>query len=235
MNLVLLQPGESVSLTPEAERLIEDALAPTALIGKVSNTEQQKDTVAAVQAIHDLAALIKESAEEAAKPFYHKWAKIHEVKKQALDRLSQEETRVNRLLGDHLQLEVARIQAANQAANHALTENERARAAERAQATSHEQLDEIDFRYAALNAQQTTTVIAPTVAYGQKAKASWEYKVTDPLKLWSAFPQCVKPSFVDSEIKNLLDIYKGTVPGVEAKSVIVSKVRKSKEQKAIEL
>lgn len=234
MNSLILyqQPGSPIGLSPDAIRLKDEALAPLALISVVKNKDTNDRVVAAVQTIHDLLCEIDKAFDEAKEPALRECQRLDKLRREIKAELLEEEARGNTMCGDFQQHEQAKLKDAILAQKKTLTELEQKRFDARSKAETDEERDLIDMNFAQLAAAVPTPT--PVVAEGQKVAEGWDIEVTSYAALIAAYPACAYCKPVLPEIRRLLDM--GIiVPGVKASRKMISKVRKSKERKPIEV
>lgn len=221
--------AQSVFATVAAMALRDMALGTSALIGKVTNAQEQERAVEAQTELHALRQQAEKARTALKRPVIDYGKLIEKTCADFVAPLDEELLRVATLVGDFQQLEMAKAAAARKSQDEALSHLERDRATELAAATSHEEMDAIQAKYAdkaLLLSQQPAAM--PARAAGQVVKTDWDIKVTDIWALARAHPLCVKIDPRVSEIKNLLDA--GVkVSGVAAERVQKASVRVSKQ------
>lgn len=221
-----------VTFTDEAERLRESALETAALVGKVTNGDEQAAAVAAQTEIQRIIQLAEKARVACKAPVLEFGRKIDSTAKAFTVELDAEMMRVSKLVGDFQQLEQMKLRAAEQARNEELTRLERERADALAKAGSHEAADAINEHFSNKAAQ--LPVAEATRAEGQIVRQDWEVTVTDPYLLARCHPNCVKIEPRLSEIKELLKL--GVkIQGITAKEITKASVRVPTERKAIEV
>lgn len=222
------------TFTQEADKLKEAALESSALIAQVTSAEENARAVQAQQNIHGLLATI-EKARKAAKDKPHRLGKsIDDRAKDFIRDLNEEMGRISALVGSFQQLEQAKANAATQAINDEISEIERARAAEKSQAKSHEELEEIEAKYDAL-ARKAQVGLAPTArATGQIVKNDWEIVVTDIHRLYRFHPNLCDVHANIPAIKNLLS-QGAKIQGITATPIVKAGVRAPKKGGVIDV
>jgi hypothetical protein len=223
-------------INTHALSLREDALAESALIGKVNTPEHNEQATAAIQTIHTLASKAEAERKTIKAPILDYGRNIDDTVKSFVAPLLKEKTRVGKLQGDYLALEEARVRSANAARDAEAKAIEREREAKLAAAKSHDERDKIQEEASnkAREMAEAKPVEVPRVAKGQSVRKDWEIDVVDIHALYRAHPNCVRLEAMRSEIRKLLDM--GITPtGVRAKEVITSGVRATKERKEIEV
>ena len=214
----------TVAWTPAAIELKENALALSGLVGRVSNAEEN---AAAVDAAAGIAFALKqcESTRKACKePILEFGRKIDDAAKAFRAELEVEQLRVNRLIGDFQQLELAKVRAAEAARNAELREIERRREEELAKAKSHEHREAIQAR-----AEQEVASVAPPVeavrAEGQVVVEEIVIERVNEFELMKARPDLVRK--VEFDMVALKAILKSgqKLPGVTFRKEIKNRVR----------
>lgn len=221
-----------VDFSIEAVALRDEALEKSALIGKVTNAEEQARAVEAQVALHTVSLGVEKARKECKEPVLLFGKRIDDTAKKFIEEVKTEELRIARLIGDFQQLEQARVRAEEQARNAKLAEMEREKARAMTEAKSHEQMDAIAEHFN----QKAAEVPVPVVekAQGQVATQDWEVEVTDAALLFRAYPHCVKMVPVLTEIKALLKAGLKP-PGVMATPIVRAGVRLGAARKAIEV
>lgn len=223
--------GFAVEIDPLANQAKEEALAMSALIGRVTDGIEQERAVKAQSVITELLRAAESARATVKRPAIDFGTLVDGLAKQYRKELVDEELRLCVLLADFQALENARVRSEQSAHNEALTELERRREAELAKTTSEEERTEIQARYC----QEASFVpgpVAPARADGQIVGERWLIEVFDPLALAKAYPQCVNILPLKREIYGLLDAGI-SLPGVKAERGIKSAVRRRKRQDAI--
>lgn len=212
----------TITFTEAATKMKESALEVSAMVGKVDSAETQQEAVNAQQAIADALNLVEKAREACKKPIIQFGRAIDTAAKKFIEDLQKEQRRIATLVGDYQQLEQERVRAAQQAENERLAALERERAAKIAQATTHEQVDQIREEFNERAATEgPREPIAPVRAEGQRITEDWEVTVTDIHLLYRAHPTCVKVEPLVGEIKGLLKA------GVQVKGVLAKRVTKA--------
>lgn len=222
----------AVSFTEEANKLRDDALAVAALVGKVSNGEEQEAAVKAQTEIQRIRQLAEKARVACKAPVLAFGKKIDEAAKAFVVELDAEMLRVSKLVGDFQQLEQMKLRAAEQARSEELTRLERERAEALSKASSHEAADAINEHFG--NKAAAVPIIEATRAEGQIVRNDWEIVVSDPFLLARCHPNCVKIEPRISEIKELLKL-NVKVQGITATPITKAGVRVPASQKAIEV
>lgn len=223
----------AISFTPAAESLKSTALESAALIGKVTNADEQLSAVEAAKQITSTLKLAEDARKAVKEPILNYGRAIDDAANKFTTELKDEQMRINRLIGDFQQLEHAKIRAAQQAENDRLSALERERFKAAAQATSHDELDRINKEHGDKVEAAKVPLVMPTRVEGQIVREEWEVQVSDIWLLAKAHPACVKIEPRLSEIKSLLNA--GIkVAGVNATKKTTATVRAGRPQAAIE-
>jgi len=225
--------NRAVAFTPQAFTLKREALEGGALVGRVSNADEQAAAVAAQTALDFLIKQVEKARKAAKEPVIEFGRKIDDHAKQFTAEISAECFRIARLVGDFQALEQARVRAEQQAQNERLLAIERERAAEAAKVTSHDQLEKVQEKFDDQIRAQART-IEPVRVEGQQVRTDWEITVTNEIELAKFHPNCVKITPRLTEIKELLDAG-FQVRGVKAEKITVAGIRHAPAKKAIEV
>lgn len=202
----------------------EKALTVARAISIVSNGDDQKQAVEAQYVVADILKLAKTAWEEAKRPLIDYRRKMDDCAKEFIGGLEQEEVRLARAVGDFQAVELAKQRAAQQVENERLLLLEQQRAAEMAQATSVEQMDEIAQTYCDRAKAEIPVVPMPRREQGQQVREDWVIEVTDIWLLARAHPACVKIEPRVQQIKELLNAGV-TVAGVRSRREVNAMVR----------
>lgn len=203
--LILRDDSElSISFTPQAAKLKEEALVLMAGIGKVADASGNAN---AVEALRQTALCLKtiEQARVACKEPVLKFGKaIDDAAKAFTEELRNEQFRVNTIVGNFQQLERAKAQAAAKAEQERVNALERERQQELSKATSHEELDKVQEKFNNQIQQQASPIVVAPKAAGQTVKDDIEFEVFDIDALYRSKPGCVSLTERKVEIKALL-------------------------------
>jgi len=233
MSTAMIQRDDgrlTISFTPEAQALKESALECGALIGRVSNADEQEAAVKAQLELRRLLKLIEDARKSAKEPVIDFGRKIDRTAAEFKAELDQEHLRITQLVADFQALEQARVRAAEAARQKELDELERKRQEELSNAKSHEDMDKINER--ANQEAAAVRVVAPARVEGQIVREDWDIQITDVWLLARSHPGCIKIEPRMSEIRQLLDA--GIkVAGVSAKKIVKAGVRLKPERIAI--
>lgn len=226
----------SVSYTAEAQKLKEVALASAAMVGKVTNAEENAAAVAAQVEIQRVRAMAEKARTAVKAPVLDYGRRIDAAAKEFLAELDEEMLRVSKLVADFQQLEQQRARAAEQLRQAELAKIEREKLEALTKAKSHDQIDAIQAHYNEVAAQSCVTapIPPPVRADGQSVRTDWEITITNPYDLAKFHPSCVNISPRLAEIKALLN--EGvTVRGIKAEKVTKAGVRIGRTPAAIEV
>lgn len=219
-----------LSFTEQAERMRDVALADAALIGRVTNAEENDKCVVAQRAVHDLIALVEKSRKSVKEPVLKLGKEIDKRAADFVEELRAEEMRLATLAGDWQQLLEAQRRAAELAKLKELEEIERQKQEALAKAKSleeHEAIREAAQERAAEVKAAIAEVAAPVRAEGQVVTQDWQYEVTDYWALARAHPGLVK--IVDCRQEILCALRTGAkITGIRAWVVTKSTVRSAK-------
>jgi hypothetical protein len=239
VNQALIRRNDAsltVDFTEAALAMKQSALASAALVGKVSNADEQEQAVVCQTEIASLLNMAEKARKVCKDPVLEYGRSIDDKAREFVSELKEEQLRLARLVGDFQQLEQARVRAAQQAENERLLALEREKAKELAKAETHEQFDAIQekFNQRAQFEAPPPEAIAPARASGQRVTEDWEIIVTDVWLLAKSHPTCVKIEPRLSEIKGLLNA--GVkVAGVKAERQVKAGVRVGRPAAAIEV
>jgi hypothetical protein len=224
----------TVAFDPSAFEQKEAALASAALIGRVSSPEEQAEAVEAQKAIKALLKLVEDSRVAAKEPVLRLGKTIDSTAKQFCLELDKELQRLMTLCGDYQTFLEKKRMAEEASQRKALEEIDRKRQEELAQARNAEHMEAIQEKYCNIAAASTPVPKPIAKAEGQVVTHEWDFAVVDAWALCRAFPNCIKPEPIRSEIKRMLDAGH-TLPGVSAKKVVKSGVRLTPQSKLIEV
>lgn len=221
----------SVKFTEEAELLKSSALETAALIGRVSNSDENAAAANAQTEIKRVLKLTEDSRKAHKSPVLDYGSRIDAAAKRFIAELKEEEMRIATLVGNFQQLELAKARAAEAARLKEIAEIERKKQEELAAAKSLEEMEKIQERSNQEAAALPVVKIAK--AAGQVVREEWDIQIVDAWALARAHPACVTITPRLSDIKAILDA--GITPaGVYAKKVVKSGVRLGREPAVIE-
>lgn len=234
-SLILAPPApvEKIKLSPEAEQMMEVALSGAALIGKVTNADENAAAAAAQMELKRVVNLFEKSGEEVRAP-HTKFNKdvIAFVKEHIAD-ASRELDRVSTNIATFHQLEMAKQRAAENAANESLTQLERDRETALANAKSEDERDAINEHYSDKAALVFAPVRENVRAEGQRIATDWEITSINIHVLAKARPDLIRTIEFDKRMMKA-ELARGIkLPGVEAKEVVNAGIS-TRERKAIE-
>lgn len=218
----------TASFTEAANKLKQEALEAAALIGKVSNADEQALAVNAQRALTEILNTAEKARKACKEPVLEFGRRIDLTAKTFVSDLMDEQTRIAALIGSFQTLELAKARAAEAAENQRLSDLERERQKEAAQAQSHEQLEAVHEKFDT-RARDESVAVAPARVQGQIVKEGWDYQLQDQLAFarWaisSGNTGCIKIEPVASEIKALLKT--GVqIPGIKAWPTVSASVR----------
>lgn len=179
----------------------------------------EKDAVATMTAIHAFMGDVENKRMAAVRPHVDAQRFINETAKKLVGSLSNERTRLNRLIGDYGALIAAMERARLARENEERTALEQQRSDAITAAQSVEEVDQI-------NEDHSRTVAAleiKTVAEAPKpivsVKQDWEIEVMDFALLYAAHPEAVKMEPKLSVLKALASAKNGAIPGVVCRRV----------------
>jgi len=221
--------GLQITLAAEANKLKADALASSALIGKVASEADNERAVEAQTNLKGVINAIEKARKDAKAPFIDAGRDIDAMAKQFRADLDEELNRVGRLAGNYQALLLAKRRAEEAARLRELAELERQRQEERAKAKSLEELDKIDQRHNEVAQVLAPPMQEPARPKGQVVKEDWDIIVTDKWQLARAHPMCVDITPRLSEIRKLLDAGQ-RVAGVTAEKKVKATVRATAER-----
>lgn len=194
----------SVQWTAEANKLKEDALTIAAGVGKVTDASTNQKAVEAQQAVAAIRKQVEAARVACKAPVLAFGKKIDDAARDFDAELASEQIRLNRLVGDFMQLEQQRIRAEQQKENERLAAIEREREAALAKATTHEQVDKVQEQFNNRVQQEAPPIRIAPRAEGQRVTPTVEFEVFDIDALYRAYPLCVTMTPKVLEVKALL-------------------------------
>lgn len=215
--------NRAVSFTTEANQLKEAALELSALVGRVTNADENSAAVLAQVEIQKIRSLAEKARKAAKEPVLEYGKAIDNAAKQFLAELDEENLRISKLIGDFQALEAAKLRAAERLRQEELNRIEREKNEALAKAKNHEELESTHAHFNEVAAQSAAAqpIAAPVRAEGQVVKTDWEIIVTNPYDLAKFHPSCVNITPRLSEIKQLL------AEGVTVKGITANKITKA--------
>lgn len=257
MNELISLPATqlpTLSFTEQAIRIRDDALADSALIGKVDTSEENDAATVAHTRLNDVLRAVEKARKEVKQPIIELGRAIDARAKEFVSELQEESNRVGQLTADYHALQEAKRRAAEAAARaeqqriererikaerEAAEEIERKRQEALAAAKDHDELDRINEEAAEAQrieserlraeAEQRAADAAAIVpkqekADGQIVRHTWDFTITDIWTLARAHPTCVTITPRRGEIMDLLNA--GVkVAGIDAKQVVKTSTR----------
>lgn len=231
MSALILRNDErrTVSFTDDAVALRETALDAAALIGRVSNPAEQEAAVEALKVLKGVEKTIEDTREACKEPILKFGRLIDDTAKAFRSPVVNERMRVEKLLADFQQLELAKARAAEAARQRELAELDRKRQEALAQAQTHDERDAINTR-ADEEAKAAKPAIVPVQAKGQIVRQQWAIRSIREWELAKARPDLVRKIEFDLvAIKALLNAGE-KLPGVVAEPEVTSTVRAGRAQ-----
>ena len=220
------QPVAKVQLTAEALAMREAALEAAALVGRVSNAEENEKAVEAQAELKRVSSGFEKARTTITKPLLDAQREIKAKVDAERKELEQELLRISRLIGDFQTLELQRQRAAEAARREEQTKLERERQEALAKAKSHDEVDAVQNHYQERAAVEAPPPPAPpTRATGQIVRTDWEVTRINDFVLAKARPDLVRK--IEFDMAALKDCLKRgeKLPGVEAKEVVKASVR----------
>lgn len=224
----------TASMSQAAAEQKEMALAAGALIGKVTNAEENKAAAEALIKIQEVIRAIEKDRQLIKRPLIDYGKQIDATAAAFVKDLVEDATRIGGMASDFAAIERMRQQAAIAMENERLTALEREREAELAKVKTHEEADEVKQKFSDLVAQTSVPIPAATRAEGQRITEEWEIVVNDVHALYRMHSQCVELRPRLTEIKSLLNTG-SKVAGVTATKVVKAGVRLAPQRKAIDV
>jgi len=226
--------SRAIAFTAEANRMKVSALEVSALVGRVTNADENADAVAAQMELQQIRSLTEKARVAAKAPVLEYGKHIDAAAKKFLTELDEENLRVSRLIGDFQALEAAKLRAAERLRQEELNKIEREKQEALSKATTHESLEAVHAHFNEVAAQSSAAmpVAASARVEGQVVKTDWEITVTNPYDLAKFHPACVEIKPRLTEIKQLLN--DGiTIKGITAVKTTKASVRLGATPKAI--
>ncbi len=206
----------TIRFTQSAIARRDQALADSALIGRVADAGEQKIAVGALAGIEQITREVEAARKEAKAPVIQFGREIDDTVKEYTSELIPEKMRLAGIIGDFQQLELARVRAAEAARRLEEDKLERERQDQIARAASLQEVDAVNEEFS--RKQADLPPVIHQKAQGQVVREDWDITVTDVHALYRAHPPCCKLTPLLSEIRILLDA--GVkVHGVEAKKI----------------
>lgn len=216
----------SVGVEKKASEIKEMLLAESALLPDTILTDAQNQvTCDALAKLDGFCKLIESSRKAAKEPVLEYGRTIDAKAREFADEIMQERLRLNKAVSDYAALLLARQRAQEAQLNAAVEESVRKNQAELALAKTLEERDDIQARQNAEAASVAIPLLKP--AEGQRIDEDWDFEVVAPALLWGHYPHCIDWKPRVREIKALLKVHNGQLPGVKATKVAKSHVAKN--------
>lgn len=216
----------SVSFSENAVALRDAALATGALIGRVTNADEQNAAVLAQREIVGVIRSVEKARKEIKQPVIDYGRAIDDAAKKFILEVEKEEGRIANLISEFQLVERRRIAAEEAKQREELARIERERAAELAKAKTLEAQTKVMEEFSRKAAAERQPIVAAK-AEGQVVKKDWDIEVLNPYDLAKFHPQCVTITPKLGEIKALLQ--SGIeVRGIRAKEIIKTQIRQSR-------
>lgn len=226
--------NDSIVWVANAQQLKDAALEVAAIIGKVTNAEEQQAAVDAQKAIAVMLKHVEASRKKVKEPVLQLAKNIDTAASTFIKELTEEDFRIGRMVSDFQALELAKVRAAQAAENERLTQLERDRQKQLAEVKSHEEADSINADFDDRAQQQALPPVSIARAEGQIVKEEYEFEITDVWALAKAHPACVNPPEPKRrEIRAMLDAGIKLV-GVKSWKAVKAGVS-TREKKAIDV
>lgn len=217
MNAIVIhQESNTVLVENDFEIAKEAALVSSALIGRVSNREENESAIGSMQSLREVQDLLTESKESVRKPLADIVKAIDVLAAEKSTELREEFDRLSTLVTDYQILQDARIRAEENSQKAFLLSIEREREERLTAAKTTEEYDQIRDEYSTRIMEMfSKPPSTKDKAKGQRVGNSWEFEVTDSWALARARMDLVDIRPRRSEIKAALNIG-DTLPGVKS-------------------
>lgn len=214
----------SISFTPEAHEMRRKALGEAAAIIAVNGALSQDVAVLAQSRLQSVLRSIESARAECKAPIIAFGRAIDTAAKDFRANLEAEMLRVSRLIGDFQTLEQAKVRAAEAAAKLERDSLERERQEFLAQATSHDEMDEINAEFNRQSQAVSGQIPKPVRANNQAVRKNWEIIKINEFQLCRARPDLVRK--IEFDMRRLKEELSNDVklPGVEAREIVTSSV-----------
>lgn len=212
----LIAPIESLGgpLIEQANQLAIDA----AQITEVDELNEA-DAVETMKALHAFMGTVEEKRLAAVRPHVDAQRFVNDTAKKLVGSLSNERTRLNRLIGDYGALLAAKQRAELAKENEERTALEQQRSDAVASAATVQEVDEINEEHSRTVAALEIKTVAELPKVTVSVKQDWEIEVMDFGELYRAHPEAVKMEPKLSVLKALASAKNGVIPGVVCKRV----------------
>lgn len=228
-SLILLDKSTLTASATERVKAWEvEVLAQAALIGKVTNAQENEIAVAAQAALHAYYKAVTDAEEAAKKPLNQLRAEVIRVGKELRAEVDAEGHRIAQLTGDWVEQERVRLVAEQRLASAEADELEKRMNRELAvPGLTIEQQDGIREQFGEERAMTLSKPVELARAAGQVLKADWEITVDNTDVLYLKHPQCVELKPKLGVIKDMLNLGI-TISGITAKKITRSSIRLTK-------
>lgn len=222
--LIVRHDGElRVTFSPDAFALKESALAIGALIGRVTNADEQESAVSAQREISGIIRSVEKARKEIKQPILDYGRAIDDAAAMFIDEVDREHGRISNLVSEFQLAERRRVAAQQRLQQEELQRLEREKSEALAKTKTVEEQQKVMDDFSRKAAVESQPIIAAK-AEGQVSKNDWEIQITNPYDLTKYHPQCVSITPKLGEIKALL-AQGMSVHGVSAKEIIRTTVR----------
>ncbi len=217
------------SMTLRANAIKESLLEASALIGRVSSEDEQAAAVEIQRSIATVEKEIETARKECKQPVLDFGRRIDAAAETYLADIKAEKLRIARLVGNYQTELLAKQRAEEARQKDVLNDFERRRQTALAEATTHEQRDEVN-RIFDIEVKEAAPPIVQQRAEGQIVKEQWRVQITNEFLLLRARPELVrKVEFDMVALKALLSAGE-RLPGVVAEKEVVSTARAKMNQ-----
>jgi hypothetical protein len=226
-------PPVVFTIKPEALQLRDDALAGSALIGKVETSAQNELAVRAHIELKRIASTFEKARKALKEPILQAGRDLDRAVNAELIEVEKEIGRLSNLTTQFNQAEQRRVREEQEMQRRELERIDRERQEAIAKAANPQEVAAIEERAQQAAAVEAKPIVA-TRAAGQVVKTDWEIQVTNPYELAKFHPDCVT---IEPKLGNIkAHLAAGiTVKGITAKQVTKSTVRAGTLPSAIEV
>jgi len=179
----------------------------------------EHDAVETMTAIHSFMSTVEEKRLAAVRPHVDAQRFVNDTAKRLVGTLSNERTRLNRLIGDWGALQGAKQRAELARESEEKTALEQQRMDAITTAASVEEVDQINEDHSRSVAALEIKTVAETPKPTVNVKQDWEIEVMDYATLYAAHPEAVKMEARISVLKALASAKNGAIPGVVCRRV----------------
>jgi hypothetical protein len=205
--IIIDRSGLTVNTTPLALEMRDNALAQSGLIGKVTNGDENNLAAMAQVELKRVLKLVEDDRKEVKGPVIDLGKAIDAKAKELVRDVDQEFNRISKLVADFQALENAKARAIEAQRVAELSRIERETQAAIAQATSHEEIENIRAEADQKAAEKSVELAPPPHKLShQIVGEGWDFEVTDMWTLARAHPSCVNIEPRRAEIKSLLNV-----------------------------